>query len=316
MLNGKKLIILPLLAGVAAPARAELPAPVKAMLEAAIKSGVDADVQSVARIAKKTNPDDVEEINAMVARHTAARKQLAEAARQKKLEAGFFENWSGEGEIGGFRTTGNSSNTGLSGGLKLDKDAVKWRLRLRAKADYQRSNGVTTRERFNASLEPEYKFDDRFYAYGLGMFERDRFQGFDARYTLSGGLGYSIIKNKDVTLNIKAGPAWRLTEFTDGGSDSSIAALLGIDFDWRISKNLKLSQDTGATVLAETDGFASANAIFSSGSNTFTATTALDARLIGRLSARFAYTVEHETDPPDGRVKTDTQSRATLIYDF
>ncbi|MEL6875335.1 MAG: DUF481 domain-containing protein, partial [Pseudomonadota bacterium] len=196
-----------------------MPAPVKAMLETAIKSGIDADVQSVAKIARKTNPDDVDEINAMVAKHTAARKQLAEAARQKKLQAGFFENWSGEGEIGGFRTTGNSSNTGLSGGLKLDKDAVKWRLKFRAKADYQRSNGNTTREQFNTSLEPEYKFDDRFYAYGLGMFERDQFQGFDARYTVSGGLGYSVVKNKDVTLSIKAGPAWRLTEFTDGGSD-------------------------------------------------------------------------------------------------
>ncbi|MEO0441499.1 MAG: DUF481 domain-containing protein [Pseudomonadota bacterium] len=316
MLNPRKLIILALLTGSAAPLHAELPAPVKAMLEAAIKSGIDADVQSVAKIARKTNPDDVDEINAMVARHTAAREQIEKAARQEKLEAGFFENWSGEGEIGAFRTTGNSSNTGLSGGLKLNKDAVKWRLKFLARADYQRSNGVTTREQFKTSLEPEYKFDDRFYAYGLGMFERDQFQGFDARYTLSGGLGYSVIRNDDVTLNLKAGPAWRLTEFADGGSDSSLAGLLGIDFDWQISRNLKLSQDGGATVLAESDGFASANAIFSSGSNTFTATTALDAKLIGRLSARFAYTIEHETDPPDGRVKTDTQSRATLIYDF
>ena len=316
MRNRERLTLITLLVTGAAPVQAKLPEPVKVMLETAIKSGIDADVQSVAKIARKTNPDDVEEINAMVAKHTAARKELAEAARQKKLQAGFFENWKGQGEIGAFRTTGNSSNTGLSGGLRLDKDAEKWRLKFRAKADYQRSNGVTTREQFKASLEPEYKFDDRFYAYGLGMFERDQFQGFDARYTLSGGLGYSVIRNKDVTLSIKAGPAWRLTEFTDGGSDSSIAALLGIDFDWRISKNLKLSQDTGATVLAETDGFTSANAIFSSGSNTFTATTALDAKLIGRLSARFAYTIEHETDPPDGRVKTDTQSRATLIYDF
>ena len=148
MLNPKKLILLALFAGSSIPLRAELPAPVKAMLEAAIESGIDADVQSVAKIARMTNPEDVDEINSMVARHTAALEQIEEAKRQKKLEAGFFENWSGEGEIGAFRTTGNSSNTGLSGGLKLNKDAVKWRLKFLARADYQRSNGVTTREQF------------------------------------------------------------------------------------------------------------------------------------------------------------------------
>lgn len=302
--------------GFAVPAQAALPEPVRIMIETAIKSGIDADVQSVAKIAKATNPDDVAEIDAMVAEHRKARAEIAAAARMKKQEAGFFENWDGEGEIGGFRTTGNTSNTGVSGGLKLDKDAVKWRLKFRAKADYQRSNGVTTRERFQASLEPEYKFDDRFYAYGLGLFERDQIQGFDSRYTISGGLGYSIIKNKDVTLNIKAGPAWRFTDFTDGGSDSSLAGLLGIDFDWRISKTLRLSQDAGATVLADADGFTAATAIFSSATNSFTGTTGLTAKLNGKLSARFSYTIEHETDPPDGRVKTSTQSRASLVYDF
>lgn len=303
-------------AGFSIPAQAALPEPVRAMIETAIKSGIDTDVQSVAKIAKATNPDDAAEIDAMIAEYSKVRLEIATAARIKKQEAGFFENWDGEGEIGGFRTTGNTSNTGVSGGLKLNKDAVKWRLKFRAKADYQRSNGVTTRERFQASLEPEYKFDDRFYAYGLGLFERDQIQGFDSRFTLSGGLGYSIIKNKDVTLNIKAGPAWRFTEFTDGGSDSSLAGLLGIDFDWRISKNLKLTQDAGATVLADADGFTTATAIFSSATNSFTGTTGLTAKLNGKLSARFAYTIEHETDPPDGRVKTSTQSRASLVYDF
>jgi len=38
--------------------------------------------------------------------------------------------------------------------------------------------------------------------------------------------------------------------------------------------------------------------------------------LIGSLSARFSYTVEHETNPPVGRLKTDTLSRASLVYDF
>ncbi|MEP3767796.1 MAG: DUF481 domain-containing protein, partial [Marinomonas sp.] len=60
----------------------------------------------------------------------------------------------------------------------------------------------------------------------------------------------------------------------------------------------------------------SASATIASDTNTFVSTTALDAKLLGSLSARLSYTVEHETNPPIGRIKTDTLSRATLVYGF
>lgn len=286
----------------ATAAQATLPEPVKAMIDSAIASKNDADVQTVVKLAKATNPDDIAEIDALFAAYAAEKTQLAAAETRAKQEAGFFSNWSGEGELGAFRSTGNSSNTGISGGIKLTKDAVKWRVKLRAFADYQRSNGITTREQFGASIEPNYKFNERLYAYGLAQYERDRFQGFSSRYTLSGGLGYAVIAEEDISLDVKTGPAWRKTNFTNGGSDSSIAGLAGLDFGWQISDNLKLTESASATIASDT--------------NTFVSTTALDAKLLGSLSARLSYTVEHETNPPIGRIKTDTLSRATLVYGF
>jgi putative salt-induced outer membrane protein len=303
-------------AGMVSPAQAALPEPVKAMIEAAIASGKDAEVRSVVKFAKVANPDDVAEIDAMFAAYTAKKTQLAAAEKKAKMEAPFFENWTGEGELGGFRNTGNSSNVGISGGIKLAKDAVDWRLKFRARADYQRSNGVTSREQYAAALEPEYKIDDRLFIYGLAQYDRDRFQGFSSRYTVSGGIGYTVIKEKDIFLDVKAGPAWRLTEFTEGGADSSIAGLIGLDLGWQIAKNLKLTQGAGATLASDAQSLTSANVIFSSGTNTLTATTGLDAKINGKLSARLSYAIEHETNPPDGREKTDTLSRATLVYDF
>lgn len=298
------------------PAHAALPEPVKAMIDAAIESGKDAEVKSVFKFAKVTNPDDAAEIDAMLATYTAKKTQLAAVEKQAKMEAPFLKNWAGEGELGGFRNTGNSSNVGISGGIRLEKDAVKWRLKFRARADYQRSNGVTSREQYAAALEPEYKIDDRLFVYGLAQYDRDQFQGFSARYTVSGGIGYTVINEKDVKLNLKAGPAWRLTEFTDGGSDSSLAGLIGLDLGWQIAKNLKLTQGAGATLASDAQSLTSANVIFSSGTNTITATTGLDAKIYGKLKARFSYVIEHETNPPEGRQKTDTLSRATLVYDF
>ena len=226
------------------------------------------------------------------------------AARRKAeiRNSGFFEHWTGEGEIGAFRSTGNSDDSGLSAGLKLTKDGVRWRYKFGAFADYQRSDGETTREQFRLFVEPNYKFGPRLYAYGLAQFERDRFQGYDARYSLSGGLGYTAINSDNVQLDVNAGPAWRRTEFIAQPDESSLAALASADFRWRVSDNLTLTQ--------------SADAYWESDNSTLATITALDAKLIGALSARLSYTVEWESDPPAGRVGTDTLSRATLVYDF
>src|SRR3546814_8224369 len=75
-----------------------------------------------------------------------------------------------------------------------------------AQADYQRTNGATTVEKFIAEYEPQARLNDRTFAFGLGRWERDRMQGFDVRWSASGGLGYKIVDNKAMTLNLKAGP--------------------------------------------------------------------------------------------------------------
>ncbi|MEQ8742793.1 DUF481 domain-containing protein [Parasphingorhabdus sp.] len=298
------------------PAVAALPEPVKAMIDAAIASGNKPDVLAVVKIAKATNPDDLAEINAIMSDYNARLAEQAKAALREKQEAGLFENWKGQGELGGFRSTGNTRNLGVSGGLKLVKDAVKWRLNFLARADYERNKGKTTRDQLSATIEPNYKFGKSLYAYGLAQFERDRLQGFSARYTLSGGLGYELVKTKDLRLAVKAGPAIRITDFAAGDSKSSLAALVGLDLDWKISDNLKFSQDTGGTYASDAQGFTSASAVIDSNNISFAATSAFDAKLLGALSARFSYTIEHETNPPVGRIKTDTLSRATLVYDF
>lgn len=303
-------------ASLSTPAAAALPDPVKAMIDAAIASGDKQDVLAIVKIAKATNPDDVAEIDSLLTDYNSTQAKIAEAALREKQEAGFFENWNGQGELGGFRSTGNTKNLGVSGGVKLVKDAVKWRLNFQARADYERNRGKTTRDQLSATIEPNYKFNQKLYAYGLAQFERDRLQGFSARYTISGGLGYELVKTRDLRLAIKAGPAFRVTDFAAGNSESSLAALVGLDFDWKISDNLNFSQDAGGTWASDAQGFTSAVAIIDSDNATFKATSALDAKLIGSLSARLSYTIEHETNPPVGRIKTDTLSRASLVYDF
>ena len=298
------------------PALAALPEPVRAMIDAAIATGDETKVRTVVELAKQTNPDDAAEIDTML---TAFETRLAEAkaaeaaAKEAAIRsASLFENWSGKGEFGAFRATGNTSNSGVTAGLTVDRQGIAWRHRLTGRVDYQRANGTTTREQFLARYEPNYNLSDKIYVYALAQYERDRFQGFSGRYAISGGLGYQALKKDDIQLSLKAGPAYRTTEFIDGRSESRIAGLVALDFDWNITKRLTLTQDTNA--VAETGG--SAIAIIDSRNTTLDLVTGLNAAISSKLSARFSYAVEYDSNPPPGAVQTDTLSRVTLIYDF
>jgi putative salt-induced outer membrane protein len=295
-----------LLASTSAPALAALPEPVRAMIDAAIATGDEAKVRTVIELARTTNAAEAAELNAIEAdfETALAAKATADAASKEVAirTAGLLENWTGKGELGAFQSTGNADNVGITAGLGLVREGINWRHKLTGRADYQETEGVVTREQYFAAYEPNYKLSDRLYAYGLAQYERDRFQGFSARYAVSGGLGYDVLTGETMTLSVKAGPAWRRTELVGGGSSSNFAGLAAADFDWVISEAISLTQD--------------ASALVQSGSSTFISDTGLVAKVSGKMSVRLSYTLEHDTAPPPGAVKTDTLSRVTLIYDF
>lgn len=293
------LAMLSVCAVAASPALAELPAPVRAMLDTAIASGNEADIATVAKIAKASNPADAAEIDALVAAHSQA---VAQAALARKQEAGFFDDWHGSGELGGSIATGNTKSTGLSAGLTLTKEGIKWRHRFRAAADYLRSDGVTTRNQWLASYEPNYNLSEHLYIFGLAMYEKDRFQGFDNRVTASGGLGYRVIDSAPLTLDVKAGPAWRRTNWILEPDSSELEGLAGADLVWHIAPGIDFSDN--------------AQALIGSDNSTYSNTASLTAKLNGALSARFSFGAQHESSPPPGTKKTDTITRATLVYGF
>lgn len=304
------------LAACAAPAAAELPQPVRAMIDAAIATGDAAKVQTFIDIARQTNPDDVAEINALQLAFQTRQNELAaaEKARQEQeiRTASALENWSGRGQIGASQSTGNSDNIGVSLALELQRNGIDWQHRLHGTIDYQRSNGLTSREQYLAAYEPRYQIDQSLFAYGLAQYESDRFQGFSSRYSLSGGLGYKVLESDTAQLSLKAGPAWRRVDYLDGSGDSSLGGLAGLDFDWQLAKQLKLTQD--ANVVA--DGGGTATVIVDSNNTSVLATTGLEASIANGLTTRLSYTIDYNSNPPLGSVSTDALTRFTLVYGF
>ncbi|MBN8805851.1 MAG: DUF481 domain-containing protein [Sphingopyxis terrae] len=280
--------------------------PVLQMLAAAMASKKDGDVEAVGALAKKTSPAQVADIDALLVDYRAKRavekQAAADAARARLASAKFWQHWKGEGQIGASHSSGNSKSTGLSAGIALARKGLDWDQRFRVQADYQRTNGKTTIEKYLAEYEPQIRMGDRAFAFGLGRWERDRMQGFDARWSASGGLGYKLIDGKTMTLNLKAGPAWRQTELVTGGHESELTGLAGLDFGWQMSPNLRLTQ--------------AASTIVGDRTTTTSSLTALNAKLSGALSARVSYSADIDTHPPAGVKTVDTLTRFTLVYGF
>lgn len=310
------LIFSALLGCAATAAQAELPEGARAMIDAAIASGDERKVATVIGLARSTWPEErstIDAINDQWKITLAARRAAeAEAEQTALINAGMFDRWSGEGELGAFQSSGNTESVGVAAALRLDREGIDWTHSIRLRADYQRQNGSTSREQFAASYEPRWQFDENIFAYGLAQYERDRIQGFSSRYSASGGFGYRVIDNPKLKLSLKAGPAYRVTDFTDGTSADRLAGLVGLDFDWQMLDRLKLTQDVEA--LAETGG--EATLIFDGANTTINLVTGLDFRVSNRLRSRLSYKVEYDSNPPAGSEGTDTLTRATLIYGF
>ena len=273
------LAILPFLFATQAWANAPalLPPSVREMLEAAIANGNETEIATVAKIAKQTHDTVIR-------------------------EARFTELWTGKLEAGGFRSTGSTSEIGISAAAQVKREGLEWSHKLSATVDYRRANGVTSRERYTASYEPRYQFDPRGFAYGLTQFERDPSIGYDERYTASAGIGYKVIVSKPIDLSLDVGPSVRHAKYVIGPRETKLGARASMDLAWRLAPNVTFKQT--AAGYAETDVF-SVNSL-----------TQLQTKVSTRLSAGLSYTVQYESETLLSARDFDTLSRLTLSYDF
>jgi len=276
---------------------APLPAEVSRMIEAAAET--PGALATVAEVARRTHPESLAEIDAQVAALTS-RAEEERIARITSLR--FRDGWKGEGQAGGFISTGNSDDIGASVGLTFAKETLRWRHEVKLAGDYQRSGGAVSKERYFAGYAGQWKLSARAFVAMSATAERDRFAGFRSRFAESVGVGYRVVDRPDLKLDIQAGPALRQISYYDRGDEIAFAGRFGSDLAWTIRPDLVFTQNT--SVFLDTV------------SSTLTSTTALTTKLRGDLSARAAFDVRMESEPPAGREHTDTTTRASLVYSF
>tara|TARA_R110000782_G_scaffold78293_5_gene156100 strand:- start:91966 stop:92922 length:957 start_codon:yes stop_codon:yes gene_type:complete len=276
-----------------------LPPAIRQMLESALAEGNDAEIAAIAKYAARTVPEAQREIDAMMTRY----RDHKEAQRQQRLsDPDIFALWEGKIELGGFRSTGTTSEFGVSASLSAKRQGVKWTHVLYGNVDYRRANGETSRDRFVLSYAPRYKAGLNGFIYGLAQYEHDPFVGYDNRYSGSAGFGYKPLQTDSMNLSIDVGPSLRHVEYIDGTAETKLGGRSSADFEWKLSPTLTFRQTAS--------GYAEKDVI------SLNSLTALDTKLISVLTARLSYNVQYENDDRLSSKRLDTLSKVTLIYDF
>lgn len=218
--------------------------------------------------------------------------------------------WSGAGEAGLLITSGNSETESVNAKLAFKYEQEKFLAEAGAAALYsseetevdgEKEDRVSA-EKYNYNAKLGYKFTPRDYAFVSGDYEDDRFSGYDYRTTYSAGYGRKVIDTDTMKFGIEGGPGYR-HDVLEGGEKEDEAVFRGwAMFNYKFSDAVSFQQDL--TVIAGSD-------------NTNTkSVSALKSRIIGALSMKLSYTVDHDSHAPDDKDKTDTETALALVYDF
>lgn len=278
---------------------AVLPEAVADMIRVAVESGDPAAANAVVRLAKKSNPQSVAEIDALFTKLKASADYRRRATLRRQR---FSQGWKGKGEFGATNSNGNVNSAGASGSVSLVKDGLRWKHSFTASVDYLQHNGVEERDRYFAGHQVNFKFHDRLYALGLTSWEGNRAQGFRSRLIASVGAGYSLIDTPKMSLAVEASPALRKTDYLATNNNSSFGLRVASNYHWNVTPKLTMSAD---------------EQFFREGRNqTLTSETALTMKLIDALAARISYRLQRESKSLPSVTSSQTTSRVTLVYTF
>lgn len=218
--------------------------------------------------------------------------------------------FSGEGEIGLLITSGNSETDSINAkaGLKYEKNHLLSEANAAAlyssektEIDGKKKDKVSA-EKYNYSAKIGYKFNPANYVFINSTYEDDRFSGYDYKTTNSLGYGRKLVTGDKVNIGIEMGPGYRYDKLEGGATENETIFRGYAKFIYKLTGSATFQQDI---------------TLVTGSSNTNTkSVSALKAQIIGALSMKASYTVDNNSDVPDDKEKTDTETALTLVYDF
>ena len=212
--------------------------------------------------------------------------------------------WSGAGELGFVKTSGNTDSSALNVNLEIVRTTERWRYRFAGTALTTSENGDKDNERYTAEAQADRKLGEKGYVFGVYRYDADKFGTYDPSQTFTIGYGRELMKSEKHVLKGEIGGGYRkLEERLTGETESDAILRILLDDAWQVFSTTSWTN----RLLIETGS-----------NNTFTQwNTGLTVSMTDAFAVRLGFELRNNSKvPPGDSKKTDTITSANIVYSF
>ena len=220
--------------------------------------------------------------------------------------------WNTAVELGAISTSGNTEGVSVTGKLDTKQELPDWSNQIIA-TGYFKEDEITAKdgtriskrsgERYALSAKAAYKLvekDQKLFV--IASHVDDKFGPYTAYSTLAVGRGVRWFNSPVANLDVEVGPGYFVGERPNGEEESGFTVRGAAAAKWQVSPFAQLSQ----TVSVERG----TSNVHSS------AESALSTKINGTMQMKAAFIARNDSNVPETRKNTDTQTSVTLVYSF
>lgn len=234
------------------------------------------------------------------------------AARTCVAAVDHTDEWTTSIELGAIATSGNTAGTSLAGKIDARQELDDWSNHYVISGFFKEDqipNGdgeqrrVRSAQQYSLSANAAFKLKDRREKlFVQATHADDRFGAFLRYSTLSVGHSSRVYQCAGQSLDVDVGPGYFTGVQADGAAASGLVAHGSAAFKWKIGTAAVFTQ-----MLSVERGTANTHSI---------AEAALSTKISDTMQMKAALSAHNDTQVPQARNNTDTQTSLTLVYSF
>lgn len=220
--------------------------------------------------------------------------------------------WKTSAELGAISTSGNTTGTSVTGKIDARQELEDWSNEYILAGFFKEDQTVTdegnkqyvrSAERYALSAKAAYKLlEEGERLFVLGSHVNDRFGAYTRYSSISVGRGTRVYRTEDKVVDVELGPGYFSGVRATGESENGMTVRGAANMRWQISPSAEFTQ----TVAVE-KGTSNTHSV---------AETALSTKINGTMQMKAAFSARNDSNVPDDKKNTDTQTSLTLVYSF
>ncbi len=222
-------------------------------------------------------------------------------------------DWKNQLVLGVTTTSGNTNSTTVAAGASFAYNTKPQEFTLKLGTNYEMTNDVQTAGQaymdaiYRRSF-PQWDKSEGWYAFAENHELYDAIKGISLRSTTAFGPGYFLVKQPNIKVDVRTGPAYVYERFFNGDTNSDLSGLAGLRIEYVVNARSTLSENALYTVATnDTTRYQ------------ITSDTAFDVKLpeLARgMGLKFDFRDDYDNTAVDGNKQNDTRFTLALTLDF